>query len=80
MLFIILNLLIFLWRSSAGFISCTFLVFYGLFRIICEKFREPDNHIGYVLGDFTTGTILSVIMIFFGLGLFLRIKYANKNK
>ena len=79
-LFIILNLLIFLWRSSAGFISCTFLVLYGFFRIICEKFREPDNHIGYILGDFTIGTILSVIMIFFGLALFLRIKYANKNK
>ena len=33
-LFIILNLLIFLWRSSAGFISCIFLILYGLFRII----------------------------------------------
>ena len=80
MLFIILNLLIFLRRSSAGFISCIFLILYGFFRIICEKFREPDNHIGYVLGDYTIGTILSVMMIFFGLALFLRIKYANKNK
>ena len=79
-LFIILNLLIFLWRSSVGFISCIFLILYGLFRIICEKFREPDNHIGYILGDYTIGTILSVMMILFGLALFLRVKYANKNE
>ncbi len=79
-LFVILNLLIFLRKNKAGFISCIFLILYGLFRIICESFREPDYHIGYIWEDYTMGTILSMIMILFGLGLFLRIIYANKNK
>ncbi len=79
-LFTILNLLIFLRRNSLGFISCIFLILYGLFRIVCESFREPDNHLGYVWGGYTMGTLLSMIMILFGLLFFLKIKYANKNK
>ncbi len=79
-LFIILNLLVFLRRSGAGFISCIFLILYGFFRIICESFREPDNHIGYILGNYTIGSILSIIMILFGLVLLLRVKHVNKNE
>ena len=79
-LFIILNLLIFFRRNSFGFVSSIFLILYGFFRIVCESFREPDNHIGYILGHYSMGTILSMFMILVGLILFLRTIYANKNK
>ena len=79
-LFLILNILVFVRRNSAGFISCIFLILYGLFIIFCEGFREPDNHIGYILGDYTMGSILSMGMIIFGSGVFLKVVYENKNK
>ena len=53
-----------------GNCSCVFLIGYGLFRIISELFREPDAHIGYLFGLMSTGTFLSIIMIFSGLILF----------
>ena len=44
-----------------------FLILYGVFRIISEFFREPDAHIGYFFGIFSTGMILSIIMVIAGL-------------
>ena len=53
-----------------GFTSGIFLVFYSVFRIFVEFFREPDNHIGYIIEPYiTTGIILSLPMIVLGLGL-----------
>ena len=79
-LFIILNLLIFLWRSSAGFISCIFLILYGFFRIICEQYREPDEHIGYLLNHLSVGTLLSLGMILFGTLFLLKVHYEKKTR
>ena len=79
-LFIILNLLIFLRKNKIGFVSGIFLILYGSFRIICEQFREPDIHIGYIFGYFSIGTILSIGMIFFGIIFLLRLNYAKKDK
>ncbi len=43
---------------------------YAIFRIFCEFFREPDAHIGYLLGDwFSMGILLSLPLL--ALGLFL---------
>ncbi len=43
---------------------------YAVFRIFCEFFREPDVHIGYLLGDwFTMGMLLSLPLL--ALGIFL---------
>lgn len=45
---------------------------YALFRILCEQFRAPDAHIGFLFGDWLTmGTLLSLIMFFAGLGIFV---------
>lgn len=45
---------------------------YAVFRIICEQFRAPDVHIGFLFGDWLTmGTLLSLIMFFAGLGIFI---------
>jgi len=44
-----------------------FLVFYSLFRILCEFFREPDFHIGYIAGAITMGQLLSVPLLILGI-------------
>ncbi len=54
-------------NNSPGFTSGIFLVFYGIFRIFIEFFREPDIHIGYILGNYLTiGILLCLPMIALG--------------
>jgi phosphatidylglycerol---prolipoprotein diacylglyceryl transferase len=55
--------------SQPGIIAGTFFVGYGLSRIFVEFFREPDAHIGYLLGPITQGMVLTVPMILIGLGI-----------
>tara|TARA_A100001011_G_scaffold384637_1_gene457542 strand:- start:876 stop:1679 length:804 start_codon:yes stop_codon:yes gene_type:complete len=67
-LFIIINLVYRKVYYKKGYTSCFFLVFYGLFRIIVEFFREPDSHIGYIMHPFLSmGMLLCVPMILLGL-------------
>ena len=55
-----------------GYCSSLFLILYGIFRIIVEFIREPDSHIGYILGNFlTNGILLSIPMIIVGLIVFI---------
>jgi phosphatidylglycerol---prolipoprotein diacylglyceryl transferase len=65
-LFLILNILIFKKRYKIGSSSCLFLIFYGVFRVISEIFREPDAQVGYLFNLFSMGTILSFFMIISG--------------
>ena len=65
-LFLILNILIFKKKYKVGSSSYLFLIFYGIFRILSEIFREPDAHIGYLFGVFSMGTLLSFLMILSG--------------
>ncbi|OGT30654.1 MAG: prolipoprotein diacylglyceryl transferase [Gammaproteobacteria bacterium RIFCSPHIGHO2_12_FULL_35_23] len=66
-------LFIILWVYSAKkpprmAVSGMFLIGYGLFRFICEFFREPDLQLGFVgLGWLTRGQELSFPMIILGL-------------
>ncbi len=47
-----------------------FLFGYGIFRFFIEFFREPDAHIGFIALDWLTmGQLLSLPMIFFGVGM-----------
>ena len=78
LLFIILNLIILFRRNKPGLISGFFLILYGFFRIICENFREPDSHIGYIFQDYSVGTLLSFVMILFGILYSLRIINAKR--
>lgn len=66
-LFLILNTLIFRQKYKIGTCSYLFLIYYGIFRIIAELFREPDSQVGYLFSLFSLGTILSFIMILTGL-------------
>ncbi|MCX8118327.1 MAG: prolipoprotein diacylglyceryl transferase [Desulfobacterota bacterium] len=46
-----------------GGLLALFLLLYGLFRFLVEFFREPDPHLGFVLGPLTLGQVFSLIMI-----------------
>jgi phosphatidylglycerol:prolipoprotein diacylglycerol transferase len=54
-----------------GSMGALFLVFYGIFRIFIEFFREPDAHLGFIAAGVTMGQLLSGLMIIAGLSLFL---------
>ena len=73
-LFFILNFFIFKKNYRTGTCSFLFLVFYGIFRIFSEIFREPDPQLGYFLDFFSMGTILSFLMILFGMIIFIFIR------
>ena len=66
-LFLILNSLIFRGKYKMGSCSYLFLIFYGIFRVISEFFRQPDPQLGYLFNLFSMGTILSFLMIVAGL-------------
>lgn len=53
-------------------ISAWFLIGYGTTRFFVEFFREPDRHLGFIAFDWVTmGQLLSLPMIFFGIGLLI---------
>nr|WP_210309594.1 prolipoprotein diacylglyceryl transferase [Ochrobactrum sp. Marseille-Q0166] len=69
-LFFILFLLVWFGKKlkAPGFIAGTFVLGYGLSRIIVEFFREPDAQLGYLFGGWLTmGMILSLPMVLIGL-------------
>ncbi|WP_027330400.1 prolipoprotein diacylglyceryl transferase [Marinimicrobium agarilyticum] len=62
------------WYSSKprprGSVAGLFLVLYACFRIFAEFFRQPDQHIQFDLfGWVTRGQLLSLPMLFLGIGL-----------
>jgi phosphatidylglycerol:prolipoprotein diacylglycerol transferase len=68
---IVLFLLLYLlvrrgWLDRPGAIGGAFLAGYGLARIIVEFFREPDAHLGFLLGFTTMGQVLSFPLIIAG--------------
>ena len=61
-----------------GTCSYLFLIFYGLFRIFSEFFREPDPQLGYLFGTLSMGMLLSLVMIFFGMLIYKFLKKKNE--
>jgi len=53
-------------RRHPGILTGTFWIGYGVFRIVGEFFREPDDFLGFIIGGATMGQLLSVPMIAFG--------------
>ena len=47
-------------NAPNGLLTGLFFVFYAIFRIICEQFREPDSK---MIGFMTSGQFLSLFMI-----------------
>ena len=73
-LFAILNIIFLKKKYEIGKCSCLFLIYYGIFRIISEYFREPDIQLGYIYDLASMGSILSFMMFLSGLAMFYSIK------
>jgi phosphatidylglycerol---prolipoprotein diacylglyceryl transferase len=52
-----------------GLVTAAFAIGYGIARIFCEFFREPDAQLGFLYGGLTMGMLLCVPLIAAGLGL-----------
>ena len=60
-------------RRRPGFICGVFWAGYGMARITGELWREPDAHLGYLVGNWLTmGMILSLPLVAFGVWLITR--------
>ena len=57
-------------RAPKGAMLAFYLIGYGLIRFFIEFYREPDAHIGFVVGFFTIGQMLCATMIAAGVFLF----------
>ena len=73
-LFVILNIIFLKKKYDIGKCSCLFLIYYGIFRMISEYFREPDIQLGYIYDLASMGSILSFVMFLSGLAMFYAIK------
>jgi phosphatidylglycerol:prolipoprotein diacylglycerol transferase len=51
---------------TTGVLTSLFIALYGVFRFAVEFFREPDPQLGFVLGPFTMGQVLSASMALAG--------------
>ena len=79
---IILFLLLIYFRKKnyllkPGTISGLFLIFYSIFRFFVEFHRVPDEHIGYLAFNLSTGQIVSVLFLIIGTIVFY---LKNENK
>jgi phosphatidylglycerol---prolipoprotein diacylglyceryl transferase len=67
MLFIVLGILV---RTGAlkrpGVVTGAFALGYGVARIICELFREPDAQLGFLWGGLTMGMLLCIPLMLAG--------------
>ena len=60
-------------------VKCFSKIFYGLFRIISDYFRDL-KHLGYIFLNLSMGSMLSIMMIIFGFLIFYKILVYDKNK
>ena len=59
-------------RARHGLIGGVFLAGYGIARIVCEFFREPDPQLGFLFGGATMGMLLSLPLCAVGVWLIVR--------
>ena len=71
-LFVIMNLILFRDKYKTGTCSYVFLIFYGIFRIFSEFYREPDVQVGYLFNLISMGTMLSILMVLAGIIIFFK--------
>jgi phosphatidylglycerol---prolipoprotein diacylglyceryl transferase len=69
-LFVVLAALVWLGGfKRPGLVTGAFAVGYGVARIICEHFREPDAQLGFLWGGLTMGMLLCIPLILVGVAL-----------
>ena len=57
-------------KMPRGAMLALYLIGYGIVRFFIEYFREPDAHLGFVLGPFSMGQVLCALMIVSGVLLY----------
>jgi phosphatidylglycerol:prolipoprotein diacylglycerol transferase len=67
-------------RFFRGWMLPAYLILYAVARFIVEFFREPDPQLGYVLGPFTMGQILSLLMVITGIILMFTLSHRERLK
>jgi phosphatidylglycerol:prolipoprotein diacylglycerol transferase len=69
-LFIVLGLMVRAgWLKRPGVITGSFALGYGIARITCEFFREPDIQIGFLWGGLTMGMLLCIPLVLAGIAI-----------
>jgi len=53
-------------KMPRGAMIALYLIGYGLVRFIIEFFRQPDEHLGFVISSFSMGQVLCAVMIIAG--------------
>jgi phosphatidylglycerol:prolipoprotein diacylglycerol transferase len=66
-------------KAPGGAMLAFYLMGYGLVRFFIEFFREPDAHIGFVVGAFSMGQVLCAAMIAAGAILFFGLRSSAPN-
>jgi phosphatidylglycerol:prolipoprotein diacylglycerol transferase len=64
---------------TCGTMLPIYLFGYGIIRFIIEYFRQPDEHLGFILLNFSMGQLLCAAMMLTGLGLFGYYTISNKS-
>lgn len=65
---------------TRGLVLAAFLVLYGLFRFGLEFTRQPDPHLGFIIGGLSMGQLLSALMVACGTGLAVLRKSAARGR
>jgi len=69
-LFIVLGLMVRAgWLKRPGVIAGSFALGYGIARITCEFFREPDVQLGFLWGGLTMGMLLCIPLMLGGIAI-----------
>lgn len=66
-------------KKPDGVIFWAFIALYGAFRFLLEFFREPDFQLGFILGGFSMGQVLSFPMAVGGVFMIWR-SYSREKK
>jgi phosphatidylglycerol:prolipoprotein diacylglycerol transferase len=66
-------------KHPDGYLLAVFISLYGTFRFLVEFFREPDVQLGFVLGPFSMGQVLSSFMIVGGILLMVYLRKRAKS-
>jgi phosphatidylglycerol:prolipoprotein diacylglycerol transferase len=67
-------------KLPRGSMIALYLIGYGLVRFIIEYFREPDEHLGFVLLSLSMGQVLCTLMIAAGIILYMYLLKNNASK
>lgn len=59
-------------NTPPGTVFWSFIAGYGGARFFVEQFRQPDSHLGFIIGSLTMGQLLSFPMILVGIYMIVR--------